>query len=164
MSNKIIANQEDFVAVADAIRSKAGSTSDMSFPDEFVSTIESISGEESSGSEEQVTVTIAPSSAKGNAITIYYPIEDGTYTSQAIDIVGSGNIVLTGGTEIQVKKDSVIVLYRAGSSSVTKPTFTISTGSSNVTSIRKTTYYSSLSVAYQSVIAVYLVQGDVKFI
>jgi hypothetical protein len=45
MSNLVVANKSDLVAIADAIRTKAGLSDSLSFPQGFIDAINSISGD-----------------------------------------------------------------------------------------------------------------------
>ena len=49
MSDLVIANKSDFVAVANKIREKTGSTNELSFPNGFIGEIDGISGSGSGG-------------------------------------------------------------------------------------------------------------------
>lgn len=147
MGNQVIANQEDFVAVANAIRSKAGTTKDMSFPSEFVSTVNNIEA----AAVESVKVTITPDSSKGSSITIY-----------ATDI--NGETISSGvGTSISnsytIKKNDVIAIIRSGSNSIKNPNIMVS---GDYTSILYRSYYAYSGQNYSTRLGVYRIHGDIK--
>lgn len=76
-TQQLLCDANDMTAVADAIRTKAGSTAVLSFPNGFVSAVNGIQ----TGGLEQSTVTIQSSDYTGGNVTLAYVNTDGSTVS-----------------------------------------------------------------------------------
>lgn len=76
MSDLVIANKSDLVAVADAIREKAGSTDELSFPGGFVDAVGGISTGGGSDEDNWELAAQDGTTCRGEAINIPYMDDD----------------------------------------------------------------------------------------
>ena len=101
MSDKVIANKSDLVAIANAVRNKTGSTEEYNVSELSVAAIEAISSSEGGGTNvETCTVTLEVSGIIDNYISVSYGMTNGSLTESYLLSHDSRSIIVNKGSII----------------------------------------------------------------